>query len=120
MLVSFTLLLPTSGLPLLPLLAPIELPLPLNSAPIELKLILLSKKNCYDERTPISANTLAFNVTFHHLSWLNLMPSGGEKHILELFPLAPRQSNLAASTPNNNGENRESEVGVVGPSIANK
>ena len=37
MLVSLTLLLPTSGLPLLPLLAPIELPLPLNSAPIELK-----------------------------------------------------------------------------------
>jgi len=37
MLVSFTLLLPTSGLPLLPLLAPIEIPLPLNSAPIELK-----------------------------------------------------------------------------------
>ena len=89
--------------------APIEFSSHWTRAPI--KLILLSK-NCCDERPPIVANTLALNVTFHHLSWFNLIPSGGEKLILEPFPSTPRQKQFGVQSTSSE-QKEENEAGDI-------
>ena len=66
---------------------------------------------------PIFANTLAFNVKFHHLSWFNLIPSGGEKLILEPFPSTPRQKQFGVQSTSSE-QKEENEVGDIVISIA--